>query len=83
MNEADSEQSLVNIPMGTHWQNNSCAYNAVLIILFNVWWEDPDAIQVDWQELQSVQLNELLSTFQSHESLPGDHDTHWTRSGSM
>ncbi|KAF8237903.1 hypothetical protein L208DRAFT_1506239, partial [Tricholoma matsutake] len=29
------------VPVGTQWQNNSCAYDAALTILLNIWWEDP------------------------------------------
>ncbi|KAF8231453.1 hypothetical protein L208DRAFT_1469729 [Tricholoma matsutake] len=66
----DAEPHSVNIPIGMQWQNNSCAYNAVFTILFNVWRENPLSTQVDWQEIQSVELNELLNVFQSHESIP-------------
>ena len=38
---------------------------------FNVWQEDDDSNQAGWQEIQSVQLDELLSVFRSHESIPG------------
>jgi len=24
-------------PIGTHWSNNSCAYDAIITILFNIW----------------------------------------------
>jgi len=29
------------VPIGTQWQNNSCAYDAICMVLFNVWCEDP------------------------------------------
>jgi hypothetical protein len=59
----DAELHSVNIPVGTQWQNNSCAYDAVFTILFNVWRENPISMQADWQEIQSVELNELLNAF--------------------
>ncbi|KAF8225702.1 hypothetical protein L208DRAFT_1504476 [Tricholoma matsutake] len=66
----DAEPHSVNIPIGMQWQNNSCAYDAIFTILFNVWRKNPLSTQVDWQEIQSVELNELLNVFQLHESIP-------------
>lgn len=37
-----------------------------------IWHEDLDSVQANWQEMQSMQLNELLGVFQSHESIPGE-----------
>ena len=68
-----SLQSLsTNVPYGTQWENNSCAYDAILTLLFNVWREDPASIQASWWELQSDTLNELLDSFRSHESIPAE-----------
>jgi hypothetical protein len=69
-----SLQSLsMNVPYGTQWENNSCAYDAIFTLLFNVWREDPASIQASWRELQSDMLNELLDSFRSHESIPAEH----------
>ena len=37
----------MNVPIGTQWQNNSCAYDAVITILFNIWHDNPDATSED------------------------------------
>ncbi|KAF8224095.1 hypothetical protein L208DRAFT_1313282 [Tricholoma matsutake] len=55
------------------WENNSCAYDAIFALLFNVWREDPASIHASWQELRSDMLNELLDGFRSHESIPVEH----------
>ncbi|KAF8220909.1 hypothetical protein L208DRAFT_1128840, partial [Tricholoma matsutake] len=31
----------INIPFGTQWKQNSCAYNSVITVLFNLWQESP------------------------------------------
>ncbi|KAF8219801.1 hypothetical protein L208DRAFT_1337747 [Tricholoma matsutake] len=58
-----SELHQVNIPLGTQWVNKSCAYDSAITILFNIWQEDPDFVQVCWQELQSGMLNVLSDGF--------------------
>jgi hypothetical protein len=35
--ENGSELHQVNIPLGTQWANNSCAYDSAITILFNIW----------------------------------------------
>ena len=37
---ADNSESQIAIPLGLHWKENSCAYDATLSILFNAWQED-------------------------------------------
>jgi hypothetical protein len=32
------------VPIGLQWRNNSCVYDAILTILFNVWRENPETI---------------------------------------
>jgi hypothetical protein len=41
----------LNIPLGTRWQNNSCAYDAVITILFNIWRGDAISETESWAEL--------------------------------
>jgi hypothetical protein len=54
------------IPVGLQWQNNSCVYNAILTILFNVWCENPETILHVWNELSNKHLDFLITAFESH-----------------
>jgi len=54
------------VPIGTQWQNNSCAYDAVCMVLFNVWHEDPAETMQSWNELDNEILNSLTTAFNSH-----------------
>ena len=58
----------LNIPLGTRWQNNSCAYDAVITILFNIWREDATCISEtdSWHELHCELLNSLTQHFHKH-----------------
>jgi len=75
-----TESISVNIlPLETQWENNSCAYDTIFTLLFNIWQEDPDHIQASWQEMQSVMMNDLMDLFQSHESIPvRDSEAYYT-----
>jgi hypothetical protein len=64
----DSMHSDVLIPLGLQWQNNSCAYDAVFTILYNVWREDPKSVDTAWREIQSELLNSVLDAFRLHKS---------------
>jgi hypothetical protein len=57
------------VPIGTQWQNNSCAYDAVCTILFNIWRAEPAAVSLAWSELENDLLNSLITSFDSHVSL--------------
>ena len=54
------------VPVGTQWENNSCAYDAVCTVLFNVWCEDPVKTTLSWNELDNDLLNSLTTAFESH-----------------
>ena len=56
----------LNIPLGTRWQNNSCAYDAVITILFNIWREDAISETDSWHELHCELLNSLTQHFHKH-----------------
>jgi len=56
------------VPIGTQWQNNSCVYDAMCTVLFNVWQENPELMTQSWQELHSGLLNSLLEGFWAHTS---------------
>ncbi|KXN83944.1 hypothetical protein AN958_00787 [Leucoagaricus sp. SymC.cos] len=53
----------LNVPIGTQWRNNSCAYDAICTILFNAWREDPDSTTLSWHELQNDLLDSLTADF--------------------
>ena len=64
-----SEPIRLNIPLGTRWQNNSCAYDAVITLLFNIWRGDAISETESWGELQSGLLNFLTQSFCRHEEI--------------
>jgi hypothetical protein len=53
------------VPVGSQWRNNSCAYDAILTILFNVWRENPERISRAWNELGNEHLDFLITAFES------------------
>lgn len=57
--------------LGTIWQNNSCAYDAVITILFNVWHQDPENYTAMWQQMGSRELNLLAAGFEQLTASPG------------
>jgi len=65
---APSSESLVP-PIGTQWQNNSCAYDAVCPILFNIWHDEPGEVSQAWSELENDLLDSLTTSFGSHVSM--------------
>jgi len=67
--DPSNEAVQLNIPLGTQWQTNSCAYDAVLAILFNIWRECPAATTTAWQEVQCDLLDTLVQSFHTHSSI--------------
>jgi hypothetical protein len=59
----------LDIPLGTRWQNNSCAYDAVVTLLFNIWRGDAISETDLWRELQCELLNSLTQSFHKHEGI--------------
>ena len=57
----------LNIPLGTQWQNNSCAYNAIITILFNMW-SDPHPATTSLEDTPCSIFDALVKSFHSHES---------------
>jgi hypothetical protein len=55
----------LNIPLGTQWQNNSCAYDAIITILFNMW-SDPNP-EAAMEDTHCVMFNDLIQSFHTHE----------------
>ena len=54
------------VPIGTQWENNSCAYDAICTVLFNIWREDPAGITLSWNELDNDLLVTLTAAFETH-----------------
>ena len=57
------------VPIGTRWRNNSCAYDAICTVLFNVWRENPAETTLSWNEIGNDILNTLSAAFNSHHDL--------------
>jgi hypothetical protein len=67
-NAADTSASVqLNIPLGTQWHNNSCVYDAMVTILFNMW-SDPNPATTSLEDTQCVMFDALIKSFHSHES---------------
>ena len=54
------------VPIGTRWQNNSCAYDAICTVLFNIWREEPAEMTLSWNELHNDLLDTLTTAFNTH-----------------
>ena len=54
------------VPIGTQWQHNSCTYDAICTVLFNVWREDPAEMTLSWNELNNDILNSFTASFELH-----------------
>ncbi len=54
------------IPQGCHWYNNSCAYDAVIFILYNIWASDIDYFSVKFGELSSEWLGLMSDSFKKN-----------------
>ena len=58
----------LNVPLGTQWQNNSCAYyDAIITVLFNIWF-DSGGSQSSIEHTQCDMFDDLIQCFRSHES---------------
>ena len=61
----------LDLPLGTSWLNNSCAYDAVFVVLYNIWRENPISTSNSWHTLQSELIDLLITSFETHVSFPG------------
>ena len=67
-NTTDTSASVqLNIPLGTQWQNNSCAYDAIITILFNMW-SDPNPATTSLEDTHCIMFDALIKSFHSHEN---------------
>jgi hypothetical protein len=53
-------------PKVTSWSNNSCAYDAVLSVLHNIWQDNPQTQSVAFRELNLEFLGQLAKGFLMH-----------------
>ena len=60
----------LNVLLGTQWQINSCAYDAIITILFNIWYDpNPEsATTISFEDTQCIMFNALIQSFDTHES---------------
>jgi hypothetical protein len=66
----------LNVPLGTQWQNNSCAYDAIITILFNIWYDPSPSLSpnpepstsTSFEDTQCILFNALIQSFHSHRS---------------
>ena len=59
----------LNVPLGTQWQNNSCAYDAIITILFNMWNDPiPESSTISFEDTHCIMFNALIQSFHTHES---------------
>ena len=57
------------IPLGTQWQNNSCAYDVMVTILFNMWSDPgPATTSSSLEDTQCDMFDVLIKSFHTHES---------------
>ncbi|PBK94392.1 hypothetical protein ARMGADRAFT_927676 [Armillaria gallica] len=54
------------IPQGCHWYNYSCAYDAIVFILYNIWASDIDYFSIKFRELNSEWLGLMSDSFKKH-----------------
>ncbi|KAF8234243.1 hypothetical protein L208DRAFT_1217794, partial [Tricholoma matsutake] len=53
----------MNVPIGMQWHNNSCAYNATITTLFNIWRQELTSMTISWQAIGSDHLHTLTQSF--------------------
>lgn len=64
-------------PSGTQWRNNSCAYNAVVTILLNVWMDQPMGRSQTYRDMNNELLGPLADGFARHNNgTTGLNDVH-------
>jgi hypothetical protein len=62
----DNEDVAALMPPGTTWSNNSCAYDATIVILHSIWLENPEHYTELLRSLSNQYLTPLLQRFSDH-----------------
>ena len=57
----------LNVPLGTQWHNNSCAYDAIITVLFNISYDRNPNTVAAMEDTQCAEFNALLHSFCTHE----------------
>ena len=58
--------NLALMPVGTIWSENSCAYDAIIVILHSIWYEHREIISERLNHLHNEYLSHLLLEFTKH-----------------
>ena len=67
----DLLHQLEHIPQGLIWHNNSCTYDAVLTVLYNLWVESCEAWSENFNTLNTDYLGILAQNFTAYEGALG------------
>jgi hypothetical protein len=65
-NKSEGNEQLLWLPEGTRWSNNSCAYDAVVTVLFNGWKEESLTNNITWSEIDNRLMTGLIHGFVDH-----------------
>jgi hypothetical protein len=71
---AEQQPALITNPRGLQWSNNSCAFDAVFSVLYNIWQDDPKERTSHFRDINFEYLGEIADGF-SHTRFP---DTAYT-----
>ncbi len=61
-----TKPSVLSVPTGYRWSNNSCTYHAVLFVLYNTWHLNDTSHSVDFTELRNHWINIATLAFKKH-----------------
>ena len=52
-----------NNPRGLQWSNNSCAFDAVLSVLYNIWQDNPAVRMLQYKDVNNEYLGKMVDGF--------------------
>ncbi len=55
-----------NVPEGCRWHNNSCAYDSLIFVLYNIWRSDPTYFTEQYKLLNNEWLTLITQSFHSY-----------------
>ncbi|KAF8815886.1 hypothetical protein BYT27DRAFT_7024928, partial [Phlegmacium glaucopus] len=53
----------MNSPRGSQWSNNSCAFDAVMSVLYNIWLDDMIVRTVQFRDINNEYLGQIADSF--------------------
>src|ERR1700723_4563653 len=62
----DASDSTLYMPKGTRWSNNSCAYDPIVTILYNIWLDDTVAQSAAFKSIGLRFMGLLADSFKRH-----------------